>query len=76
MIQNSDIDSKLVVAIHYSHFDPGHTALIYIPYSFRKTKVMKNNFIDMVGTFFITLGHLAYLALFFRSSIFLRLLDM
>ena len=28
MIQNCDIDSKLVVAIHYSHFDPGHTALV------------------------------------------------
>ena len=27
MIQNCDIDSKLVVAIHFSHFDPGHTAL-------------------------------------------------
>ena len=28
MIQNSDIDSKLVVAIHFSHFDPGHTTLM------------------------------------------------
>ena len=29
MIQNCDIDSKLVVAIHFSHFDPGHTALLH-----------------------------------------------
>ena len=28
MIQNCDIDSKLVVTIHFSHFDPGHTALV------------------------------------------------
>ena len=31
MIQNCDIDSKLVVAIHFSHFDPGHTALMSNP---------------------------------------------
>ena len=30
MIQNCDIDSKLVVVIHFSHFVPGHTALLYI----------------------------------------------
>ena len=28
MIENCDIDSKLVVAIHFSHFDPGHTTLL------------------------------------------------
>ena len=32
MIQNCDIDSKLVVAIHFSHFDPGHTALMFKSY--------------------------------------------
>ena len=30
MIDNGDVDSKLVEAIHFSHFDPGHTSLLNI----------------------------------------------
>ena len=37
MIQNSDIDLKLVVAIHFSHFDPGY----YIWATFRKPQKVK-----------------------------------